>query len=109
MSAVFPVSWYVSVTLTRGGGRDARGNPLPAATTALPDALIAPGNGDDPTDWSAVVEGTATVYWYDRPDMDVRNGDVLEIPAGQHMAGRWLVDGRPAQWPMGTAVRVSRG
>lgn len=104
---LYPSLWKVTPVLEVHGGTDARGNPLPGTRRELTECLIAPGNGSDPADQSAVVEGIATLY--SQTPLGLSNRDVLVIPEGQFLAGRWLVDGRPGQWPMGEAVRLVRG
>lgn len=102
----YPTDWYVTPSVESGGGRDAKGRALPVTTRDLPACLVAPGAGSDPEDWSAVVDGVATLYHPGSEQLGLQNRDVVVIPDGQWMAGRWLVDGQPAQWPMGTAVRM---
>lgn len=104
---LYPDAWKVTPTLHDHAGTDARGNPLPSTTRELTECLIAPGNGSDPADQSAVVEGIATLY--SQEPLGLANRDIITIPEGQYLAGRWLVDGRPGQWPLGEAVKLVRG
>lgn len=105
--STFPDSWWVHPVVSEAGGYDDRGNPLPRKERQLPPCLIGPASSADPADQSAVVEGGVSLYSYER--LGLENRDVIVVPDGEHMAGRWLVDGRPNTWPKGDEVRLVRG
>lgn len=102
----WPKEWTVTPTASREAGTDPRGNPLPPIDVDLPPCLVAPGTGQDPEDWSAAVENTATLYAFQ--PLQLGNRDHVTIPEGQFMAGKWIVAGRPEEWPAGTVIRLER-
>ena len=104
---MFPEGWYVTVTRVRGGGTDARGNPLPAERVSVRGCLIGPRSTEDPLDWSQVLDNTAALYRHETAPV-FRAGDVVEVPEGARMAGRWKVAGRPGEWPLGLEVPLER-
>ena len=98
--------WKTPVVRIRDaqGGVDQYGDPIPGAAERvdLPPALFAP----TPTDLQVQAGADATVtdpilYWPEEWP-DVQSGDRLEVE-GQ----AWLVNGRPARWPMGLAVELT--
>lgn len=103
----FPADWYTEVVRIRSTGTDARGNPAPVQRAAVSDCMIAPRATTDPVDWSDVLDNTAVLY---RQSFDpvFESGDLVEVPAGQRMAGTWRVAGRPGQWPLGLEVPLER-
>ena len=102
----FPKSWRVTVTVLRSGGRDAKGNPLPAYEIQVPDCLLAPRATSDPVDRSEVVAGVAVLYRGD--GFTFLPTDRVRVPAGARMAGEWSVDGSPSEWPFGVEVGLVR-
>jgi len=98
----FPKSWRTDVTVIRGGGRDAKGNPLPSQEIPLRDCLIGARATSDPVDRSDVTSSTAVLYR--DPGFTFLPADRIRVPAGARMAGLWSVDGRPAEWPDGWEV-----
>lgn len=107
----FPASWRVDVTVTGPVHRDIDGYataPGPPVTVA--GCLIAPGASAAPgmtaTDTSEATEDVATVY---APvGAPIRFRDTVTVPAGHPMAGDWLVDSRPAHWPLGVVATMTR-
>jgi len=101
---MFPKAWRVDVIVLRGGGRDAKGNPMPPEEIQLVDCLVGPRMSVDPRTASDVPD--SDVYLYRNPDPDFRfqSTDRIRIPAGKRMAGDWAVNGRPAEWPIGVEV-----
>ena len=58
------------------------------------------------TDTSEATEDVATVY---APvGAPIRFRDTVTVPAGHPMAGDWLVDSRPAHWPLGVVATMTR-
>lgn len=102
----FPRSWRVTVTVFRSGGRDAKGNPLPAYEIQVPDCLIGPRATRDPVDRSDVVTGDAVLYR--GTGFTFLPTDRVRVPAGSFMAGEWSVDGSPGEWPFGVEVGLVR-
>jgi len=98
----FPKSWRTDVVVLRGGGRDAKGNPLQLAEIPVTDCLIAPRATADPLDHSDVVDSKAVLYR--DPGFTFLSTDRIVVPAGARMAGTWSVDGRPGEWPHGSEV-----
>ena len=98
----FPKSWRVDVTVLRGGGRDAKGNPLPAQEIAVTDCIIAARATTDPLDHSDVVSSTAVLYR--DPGFTFLPADRIRVPDGKRMDGTWSVDGRPGEWPFGWEI-----
>ena len=102
----FPKSWLTSVTVLRGGGRDAKGNPLPTQEIEVTGCLLAPRATADPVDRSDVVSGQAVLYR--GPGFTFMSTDRVRVPHGVRMAGEWSVEGRPAEWPYGSEVGLVR-
>lgn len=105
-----PDEWKVDIVVKRGGGRDRHGNPTPVVPFPRQRVLIAPRNTNDPTDMSEVTDDTAVLY--DESMLDgfrYQAGDRIEIADEFFMAGKWLVDGRPGEWFMGTEVKLVKG
>lgn len=98
----FPKSWRTDVVVIRGGGRDAKGNPLPSQEIPVRDCLIAPRATAEPLDRSDVTSSTAVLYR--DPGFTFLPADRVRVPTGARMAGVWAVDGRPGEWPDGVEV-----
>jgi len=98
----FPKSYRTDVTVIRGGGRDAKGNPLPSQEIPLRNCIMAPRATSDPVDRSDVTSSTAVLYR--DPGFTFLPADRIRVPVGARMAGMWSVDGRPAEWPDGWEV-----
>jgi hypothetical protein len=103
---MFPKSWLVDVIVLRGGGRDAKGNPLPVVELPVTKCLIGPRATAEPVDRSEVTDGKAVLYR--GPGFTFYSTDRIRIPAGALMAGDWSVEGRPAEWPYGSEVGLVR-
>ena len=103
---MFPKSWLVTVTVLRGGGRDAKGNPLPTQEIQVSGCLIGSRATADPVDRSDVVDGKAVLYR--GPGFRFLAADRIRVPDGAMMAGEWSVDGRPGEWPFGSEVGLVR-
>jgi len=101
-----PKSWLTDVTVIRGGGRDAKGNPLPTVELQVSRCLIAPRATADPVDRSDVTDNTAVLYR--GPGFTFLSTDRVRVPDGRPMAGVWAVEGRPGEWPFGTEVGLVR-
>lgn len=100
----FPKSWLTTVTVLRSGGRDAKGNPLPTHEIEVTKCIIGPRATVDPVDRSAVVGSTAVLYR--DPGFTFLPTDRIRVAPGKRMAGTWSVDGRPAEWPLGSEVEL---
>jgi len=103
---MFPKSWLTDVTVLRGGGRDAKGNPLPTVEIQLSGCLIGARATADPIDRSDVTDSKAVLYR--GPGFTFMPSDRIRIATGQRMAGEWSVDGRPSEWPFGSEVGLVR-
>jgi hypothetical protein len=106
LSGSLPSSWLTSVTVLRGGGRDAKGNPLPTQEITVTRCLVGPRSTADPVDRSDVTDGKAILYR--GPGFTFMSTDRIVVPDGARMAGVWSVDGRPAEWPYGSEVGLVR-
>lgn len=101
----FPKSWRTDVVVIRGGGRDAKGNPLPGQEIPVTDCIIGARATSDPLDHSDVTSSTAALYRdHHEPDFVFLPADRIRVPAGKRMAGTWAVDGRPGDWPHGWEI-----
>jgi hypothetical protein len=101
-----PDEWNTDVVVLRAGGRDARGNPLPAQEIPLTGCQITPRSTSEPLGHSDLVDSSAVL---------IRDGgftflstDRIRVPAGKRMAGDWSVDGSPGEWPQGVEVGLVR-
>lgn len=103
---LFPKSWLTDVIVLRGGGRDAKGNPLPVSEIPVTGCLIAPRATADPVDRSDVIDGKAVLYR--DPGFTFQSTDRIRVPRGARMAGDWSVEGRPGEWPYGSEVGLVR-
>lgn len=99
------------MTVLRGGGRDAKGNPQPTVEIPVTDCLVAPRLAEEPAfdrsgagRRSAVVRNTAALYR--KPGFIFHPSDQIRVPDGARMAGLWSVDGRPNEWPFGVEVEL---
>jgi hypothetical protein len=100
--AMFPREWRTDVTVLRGGGRDAKGNPLPAQEIPVRNCAVGARATSDPLDRSDVVSSTAVLYR--DPGFTFLPADRIRVPDGALMSGTWAVDGRPNEWPLGSEV-----
>ncbi|WP_155854330.1 hypothetical protein [Arthrobacter sp. MA-N2] len=98
----FPKQWRTDVVVLRGGGRDAKGNPLPSFEIPVTDCIIAPRATAEPLDRSDVVDSKAVLYR--DPGFTFLPADRVRVPEGARMAGTWSVEGRPGEWPYGSEV-----
>jgi len=103
---MLPKSWLTDVTVLRGGGRDAKGNPLPVVEIAVTGCAIAPRATADPVDRADIVDSSAVLYR--GPGFTFMPSDRIRSATGKRMAGEWSVDGRPSEWPFGSEVGLVR-
>lgn len=70
--------------------------------TDLPPALFAPGNTSEPVaaGVSAVIS-QPTLYWRGKTDLDVLPTDQLDVGGVIY-----LIEGKPAMWPLGTVITL---
>lgn len=106
MSISVTAAWKVKVVRRRQGaspGKDRYGNPRPGewADAPLPDGLFAPGGTREPAEPGvAAVVSSPALYW---------PGEKVDITASDRLVvdgSVWLVDGRPAVYPLGTHVTL---
>lgn len=107
--SMFPRDWLVDVIVLRGEGKDAKGNPLPVQEITAMDCIIGPRATSDPVGHSEVVDSTAMLYRDLEPGFRFLPKDRIRIPAGARMAGDWMVEGRPGEWPYGWEVALVMG
>lgn len=100
----FPRAWLTDVVVIRGGGRDAKGNPLPSQEIFATGCAVGPRATSEPLDRSDVVSSSAVLYKDPEPGFKFLPSDRIRVPAGALMAGTWAVDGRPGEWPKGWEV-----
>lgn len=103
-----PAAWKCTVTVEQSGGKDERNNPRPSTTFTWPEVLVAPRSTSDPLDYSDLVENRTVLYGEPPVGHTLTSTDVIIIPEGSRMAGRWVVRGRPAEWPYGLEVTLDR-
>lgn len=110
LTGFLPDDWRTSITVHRGGGRDPKGNPQPTEDHEVSHCLIGPRSTSEPVDRSELVDSTAVLYREATaaPAFVFLATDQLTIPEGHRMAGRWAVDGRPGEWPLGTELALRR-
>lgn len=103
----FPAEWLATVTLIRGGGRDARGNPLPSTELELEGCLLAARSTSEPVDRSDLTEAKGVLYR--RRTFTFLSTDRVRVPQGSLLsAGVWAVDGEPSTWPAGVEVPLRK-
>ena len=104
----FPLSWRTDVTVLRGGGRDAKGNPQPVTEIPVEGCLFADKTTAEQMSFSDVVDADAAIYR--DPDVGFRfeSTDRIRIPDGARGAGEWSVSGRVQEWPYGVVVPLKR-
>lgn len=100
--------WTTPVTVHRGGGRDARGNPKPETLIPVPFLLIGWRSTSDPIDRGEVTSDFAIAY--DEADqLDWNGADRIEIQADYAgPVGMWQVDGQPKRWPLGWEIPLRK-
>lgn len=113
-----PDSWKTDATVVRGGGRDSRGNPLPPKTYHIKRVLVGQATTNDPVDNSDKPNSRTLLYTVPDPEVTLdgvpvedfrfESTDVIVIPKGARMAGRWSVDGDPGEWPFGNHLTLVR-
>lgn len=101
----FPADWLTDVVVLRGGGRDAKGNPLPSEEIPVTDCLIGPRNTSE-EDGSMVVSSEMALYRDPDPNFRFHSNDRIRVPDDARMAGMWAVDGRPMEYPLGVHVPI---
>lgn len=102
----FPADWLTDVVVLRGGGRDAKGNPLPSEEITVRNCLIGPRNTSESGDFSMVVSSEMALYRDPDPEFRFRSTDRIRVPEDARMAGDWAVDGRPMEYPLGVHVPI---
>lgn len=106
---MLPDWWKTDVVVVRSGGRDLRGNPLPAQEIPRKRVLVGQRGTNDPvTDLSDTTEDTAVLYDADT-SFRYFSTDRIRVPETARMAGEWSVGGRPGEWPFGTEIQLERG
>lgn len=105
----FPASWLTSVTVLRDGGRDPKGNPLPATEIPLDRCLIGPRSTGESVAGSSLTSSDMSIYRDLDPTFRFQPADRIRVPAGALNAGEWSVDGRPKEFPLGVEVPVKAG
>lgn len=106
LTARFPSDWRCTITVRRGGGRNADGDPVPGSEHTIPDCLVGSRSTKEPVDRSDLTESTAVAFA--PPRADVVSTDTITVPAGHFMAGEYVVDGDPGFWPLGTEIPLRR-
>ncbi|WP_138443523.1 hypothetical protein [Sinomonas susongensis] len=104
----FPKSWRTDIVVLRGGGRDAKGNPLPVQEIPVTDCLLAPRGTAEPLDRTNGFDSSAVLYHDPDPGLVFLASDRIKVPEGARMAGTWSVTGRPGEWPHGWEVGLER-
>lgn len=97
--SAFPKEWLVTVELKQGGGRDARGNPLPPTPVTVEGCLFADRASEDPVDRSDLTEDAGVLYMPPSAPLPASTDSVV-VPG----RGTYAVDGKPKQWPFGHEV-----
>ncbi len=106
--AFLPDRWFCDVTVEQSGGKDERNNPRPPETYTWKRVLIGARSTSDPLDFSDLVENRVLMYGHRPPDFTPSSTDVVVVPEGERMSGRWTVRGRPAEWPYGWELVLDR-
>lgn len=107
--ASFPKSWRTSVTVLRAGGRDPKGNPLPAVEIPLADCLIGPRTTTEPVTGTSLTSSDMSIYRDPDPNFKFQTADRIIVPVGALNAGEWSVDGRSKEFPLGVETPVKAG
>lgn len=93
--------WKVDVTAT-SAQRDQWGDLIEGSPRTIRNCLFAPTSSTDGRDLSDVTDDQAKLLA--PPGADIRSTDVITVPG----RGDYSVDGTPDQWPLGTAVQLTR-
>lgn len=103
----FPTSWRFTAAVERSGGTDKWGALLPTVTHFVDDCMISSIRSDD----LPRSDDPETTAWIHAPlDADFMATDVVEVPTQPGLLrGRFIVTGRPAPTPLGTAVPLREG
>lgn len=107
--ASFPKSWRTDVTVLRSGGRDPKGNPLPAVEIAVKDCLIGPRSTGEPVPGSNLSSSDMSIYRDPDPLFKFLPADRIRVPEGALNSGEWSIDGRSKEFPLGTETPVKAG
>lgn len=101
-----PASWLTSVEIIRNGEKDWQGDVGESTSMTSTPWLVGPRLSDDPLDRSDVPK--TEIVGYGPARSDVQGGDTLVVPPEHWCAGRYLVVGRPARWPLGVEVALEQ-
>lgn len=104
----FPPQWRFTAEVTRPGGTDPRGNPLPGTVHEVPDCMASTQSSvEEPQSRSDAPE---TVAWLLAPvGADVTSVDRVDIPDSPLWpSGRFQVSGEPDKGPLGVRVPLRR-
>ncbi|MGM7776133.1 hypothetical protein ACSVHC_08960 [Arthrobacter sp. KNU-44] len=102
--SMFPKSWRTDVVVLRGGGRDAKGNPLPVQELPATGCLIGDQHSADGVGFTDVVDHDAVLFR--DPGFEFHATDRIRTPNTSLMPGNWQIVGRPFTYPLGTVVRL---
>ncbi len=104
----FPGEWLVSVTVTRSGGTDRKGNPLPATEHTVDDCLVSTQTSAEEA--LARSDRPDTTAWLYAPaGADFTSTDTVTVPPSPKRLwpdGVFTVNGRPDVGPLGVRVQL---
>lgn len=108
LASRFPGHWLVEVTVDRSGGTDPKGNLLPGSSHTVPECLVSTQtSAEDPQSRSDLPESTAWIHT--APGANFQSMDRVTVPEGSLWPhGRFVVNGDPDFWPLGTRVGLRR-
>lgn len=107
--ASFPAFWRTNVTVLRAGGRDPKGNPLPAVEISVADCLIGPRSTTEPVAGTSLASSDMSIYRDPDPAFKFQPADRIIVPEGALNAGEWSIDGRSKEFPLGSETPVKAG
>lgn len=107
LTAQFPDTFQVTVTVERSGGTDSRGNPTPGTSHEVDDCLVTTQSSDEEAR-TALPDTSA--YVYAPAGSDFAPKDIVVVPEGARLWpwGRFIVNGDPDFGPLGVRVQLRR-
>lgn len=102
---------YVTAQLHKGALDERGRRPSAQAPVELPRVLPWDRQSEEPRQGSGPShdQAAALIRWTDLPvGVVIEQSDRIFFPSGR-LAGWWHVDGKPAEWPRGLQVPLTRG
>ena len=106
--AGLPDEWKTWVRRLPRSTRDSSGNRVPSCEPQnLEGCLIGPKDSSESGNFSDVTTSALTLFAPSHYELQA--DDLIEIPQGAIVSGRFRVDGKPVKWPAGWQATLREG